>query len=235
MTEYVELEFHIEPATPKSIPAKELLDIVNTWVKVLGEDDSVRFHEVRDGCACPVVTIKKDVFPKVQENLKKPESHDRLNKVLAKNKKHGFIKTANDNTPFDRIDLLGIKQKQDTITIYDETQIKGKIISIHGKDATVNIDVLGTSGEIYKCKISYREAENMSWGQWIDADISGDWVLLENDTWDTPPRQRLTIDRYNVIQMYDAETVLDKMSGIISQDTYDKIQAEIALDKKEAE
>lgn len=234
MPDFIELEFHIEDATPTTIPARELLKIVSVWVQELGEHNHVHFKEVREGCVCAVVKINADVFPKTSKRINRQSARDNLNKTLSKYNKFGYIKTANDTQDFQQIDLGGIKlYEKNTITIRDETCIKGRIIEIRGRDKTVNIDILGTSGEKYKCELTDKEAKKLNWGDYIQADVSGEWILLENGQWDTPPRKKLTITKYQKIKMYNSDTLLAKLSDIISDETFDKIQENIALDMKD--
>ena len=236
MTDFIELELHIEKTSPDTISAKELLDIARTWVAVMGEEYHIHLKEVRNGCACVVTKVRSHAIKKVSENINKPESKARLNKKMANYNRYGFIKPANDNVKdFLQIDLQGIKlyKNDENTVIHDETQIKGKIISISGKDKTVNIRLLGTSGEVYRCVIEDTEAKNMSWGDYIQADVVGDWILLENGKWDMPLRKKLTIKKYKKIHMeQDPKIILDKMANIISEDTFQKIQNEIKLDRK---
>lgn len=232
MTDYVELEFHIENATPDTIPAKDLLKIAAAWVKELGENEYVHLKGVREGSVRLVVDIEKNAFPKAKKRISQKPAQDKLNKVLADHDKYGFIRAVNDNQGFEKINLEGIKlyEGRENTIIYDESQIKGRIVEIRGRDKTVNIDIVGSSGELYKCVIDSSEAQKMSWGDYIQADVSGDWILLENGKWDMPPRQKLKIERYKSIEMLSDKDVLSNMAGIISVQTFEKIQENIVLD-----
>lgn len=240
MTDFIELKFHIEDRTPETLPIKELISILSTLTGEIKDIDYVHLVDVRNESACPVLGVRKDRAPDVYHDIKKPKTIEKVNSGLAQHNTFGYIefqdkKTQDNIIEFPKIDFGGIKlyEAPKTITIYDETTIKGKITSVSGRDSTVNVEIEGFEGEIYKCKIDDKRAKKLSWGDYISAQVTGEWIRLENGKWETPPYKKLTIQSYEKVIIEENASLINGLNGLIDNETFHEIQNGIRLDTGE--
>ena len=234
MKEKIPFEFCINGLDADTIGLERLSLYIKELIKGIfgNQSEFVQLESISKGSTKLNFQIEKnkveDLETGIQYNYNIESRINSIQKLLEKHKSSAELKTPNGKI----YAFPGIKEAQNNLHVIIKSikrKVRGKIISISGKDETINIQLLRASSIEYPCVCDENTAKKLSWGDYIIADTVGDWIKIET-MWQVAPRKKLKILDYKVQEIGSKtlyEQLIDVPNDILSNETFEKIQEQI--------
>ena len=223
-------EFIIKDFSPSTLKISRLAEYLKELSKIFGETHKIYFDRVDEGSVCLKFNIEERIEKKISEHLIKrfnsKEIQDSiLQKLLEKDETSAILKISDGKM----IQFPGIEnpKKIKEFTISCERVTTGKIVSISGKDKTINVDLLDNGIEYY-CLCFEDIVKKLKWGMYISAATEGYWIKTD-EGWRTDRKKRLKIKNFKILKKQTPYETFKELTEtkMISDETFQNIQQDI--------
>jgi len=187
-----QLEFRIDALKPETLPVDRLAAYLTELSRFLGNPPAVHFRNVAKGSACLRLVVEQDALPEVVERLRLVENEIRpdaenarqkLNRMLREDNASGRLRSF----PAGKVILFPGRKAHlhGDIVIHEAAEIRGRLVRLGGKDATIPVWLRDHRGVILKCTAREKIAKKLSKHYLEDVCVSGNgrWRRIDGDGW----------------------------------------------------
>jgi len=191
-------EFWIDVFSPKDMPMQRLGEYMAQLGRLLGEKDSVHFHELREGSTTLALDVEWEAIPKIHhriEGVKIAEAANdainaqaQLNTMLYEDNAVAEFRRITHGQPEPVLRFLGREiQKPERIGPFNEpATFKGELVRLEGEDATKHAGIKDAQGRVWSGAMSLELAIQMRefLFEWVMVEGPSRWFRNEDGAWE---------------------------------------------------
>ncbi len=193
--ELEEYKFKIEAYTRDTIPMRQLAAYLDDLAIIFGEESSVHFERLEDGCTMPVIRVDREAVPKVSQRLYSVKENEgpsdamtayaRMNERLRKDNADGYIKSPNEDNV---LAFPGVKREPppEYGPFWQSGTLDGIPIRIGGTKESVPIHLEGLNNQEFTCTARRSIAKQIAlhlFSSLIRVEGKGKWLRLAEGEW----------------------------------------------------
>lgn len=219
-----EFKFKLDAYSPETLPMKHLVAYLADLAVIFGEDSSVHFDRIEDGCVMPVIRVDREATPKVRKRIREVklrsapkealEASRRVDERLRDDNTSGYILDPHDHRVL-TFPGVTLKRLPEFGPITQHDSVEGVPIKVGGENEWVPIHLEDQDGTITICHAKRSMAKDMAKylfsttirvegsARWLRAP-EGDWKLLHFSAQSFLPLESRTlseeVDRLRAIE-----------------------------------
>lgn len=178
--------------------------------RLLSNNSSVHFREVREGSTILAAEVDFEAVPKVDQRLKAAkfaEDGDALkvvsliNKMLRDDNAVGSVRSRENGEFRELLFFPGrdLPMPQTIGPFNEPASVKAKLVRVGGRDDTAHAQLIDAAGRIWNGKLSQQQAAEMAAKglyKWFEVSGIARWIRTEEDKWEL---KDFRIETYSVL------------------------------------